>query len=75
MKPLKIQHLFNNPKNTAFIQRPKKNTAAVASTKKTNFQNQNPKNTPLLPVCKYAKSTPCGLSAAGRRHSEPLLPP
>ena len=24
MKPLNIQHLFNNPKNTAFIQRPQK---------------------------------------------------
>ena len=49
MKHLKIQHLSNDPKNTA----------AVSSTPKIQiFEIQNPKNTPLVPVCKYAKSTP-----------------
>ena len=61
MKPLKIQHLFNNPKNTAFIQRPK-NSVAVTSTQKIQiFEIQNSKNTPLMPVCKYAKYTPWGI--------------
>ena len=50
MKHLKIQHLSNNPKNTA----------AVTSTQKnTDFRNSKPKkDTLLIPVCKYAKSTP-----------------
>ena len=39
-----------------------KNTAAVSSAQKnTNFRNQNPQNTPLIPVCKYAKATPWGM--------------
>ena len=49
---LKIQHLSNNPKNTAAVNSMQKNT---------NFRNQNPKNTPLIPVCKYAKATPWGM--------------
>ena len=49
MKHFKIQLLFNNPKNTA----------AVISTQKIQIlQIQNQKNTPLIPVCKYAKSNP-----------------
>ena len=49
MKHLRIQHLFNNLKITA----------AVTSTQKIQiFEIQDPKNTPLITVCKYAKSTP-----------------
>ena len=40
-------------KNTAFVWQPK-NTAAMTSTQKNT-------DTPLIPVCKYAKSTPCGI--------------
>ena len=39
MKPLKIQYLFSNPKNTP----------AVTITQKIQiFEIQNPKNTPLI---------------------------
>ena len=52
MKHFKIQLIFNDPKNTA----------AVSSTQQKyrflKFKTQ--KNTPLIPVCKYAKSTPWG---------------
>ena len=52
MKHLKIQHLSKKPPQ---------NTAAVNSTPKIQiFEIQNPKNTPLIPVCKYAKSNPWG---------------
>ena len=50
MKHLKIQHLSNNTKNTA---------AVSSNQKNTDFRNSKPpKSTPLIPVCKYAKSTP-----------------
>ena len=50
MKHLKIQHLSSNPKNTA----------ALSSTKNIQIFEIKipPKNTPLIPVCKYATSTP-----------------
>ena len=50
LKQLKIQHIFNNPISTS---------AVISIQKNTDFRNdQNPKNTPLILVCKYAKSTP-----------------
>ena len=59
MKPLNTQHLFNNPKSTAFIQRPKKIQQLWQVPKKIQIlEIQNPKNTPLIPVCEHAKSTP-----------------
>ena len=49
MKHLKIQHLSNNPKNTA---------AVSCTPKNTDFRNWKPiKYTLLIPVCRYAKST------------------
>ena len=52
MKHFKIHLLFNNPP---------KNTGAVTSTQKIQIlEIQNPQNTPLILVCKYAKSTPWG---------------
>ena len=48
VKHLKIQHYLTTQKNTA----------AMTSTPKIQiFQIQNPQNTPLIPVGKYAKST------------------
>ena len=51
---LKIHHLFGNPKNTA----------TMTCTRKIQiFEIQNHKKiTPLIPVCKYAKSTPWELN-------------
>ena len=44
------------------------NTAALTSTQKIQiFEIQNPKNTPLIPVCIYAKSTPWGLTLVHRQ--------
>ena len=47
---LEVQHVFNNPQNKA----------TVSSTQKIQNFKMNPstKNTPLIPVCKYAKSSP-----------------
>ena len=49
MKHLKIQHLSNNPKNTA---------AVTSTPKNTDFRNSKPQKYLLISVCKYAKSTP-----------------
>ena len=46
-----MQDLSNNPKYTA----------SVTSTQKIQtFGIQNPQNTLVIPVCKYANSTPLG---------------
>ena len=47
VKQVKIQHLFDNPKNTESM---------TSSQKNTDF----PKNTLLIPVGKHAKSAPLG---------------
>ena len=33
----------------------------TSTQKNTDFRNSKPQNTPLIPVCKYAKSTPWAL--------------
>ena len=53
IKPLKIQHLFTNPKKYCSCNPyPKKY-------KNSKFQTQ--KSTPLIPVSKFTESTPWGL--------------
>ena len=51
IKLLKIHNLFGNPKKySSYDQYPKD----------TDFRNSKQKNILLIPVCKYAKSTPWG---------------
>ena len=59
MKPLKIQHLFNNPQKYGIYSVTQKIQQLWQVPKKYRFlESKTQKSTPLIPVCEYAKSTP-----------------
>ena len=59
VKPLKIQHLFHNPKKYSGTTKTQKNTVLP--------KFETPKNTPLIPVNIYAKSTPWELKPGSHK--------